>query len=84
MIPAKTQCPTQWTLEYVGYLMATDHVHAGRSMFECVDKNPESVPGSAGASDPRAYFQTVEPYCNGLLCPPYNDEKELICCVCTR
>ena len=45
MIPAKTRCPTHWTLEYIGYLMAEKQVHAGRSMYECVDKDPESVPG---------------------------------------
>ena len=41
MVPAKTRCPTDWTVEYVGYLMS----HTGRSMYECVDINPESVPG---------------------------------------
>ena len=84
MIPAKTQCPTQWTLEYVGYLMTQIYTQNGRSMYECVDKDPESVPGSAGNSDPRGRLFLVEPNCNGMLCPPYDDEKELICCVCTR
>ena len=49
VIPAKTQCPSNWTLEYSGYLMSagrawSDHY---RTMYECVDKNPDSVPGSA-------------------------------------
>ena len=80
MIPAKTQCPTHWTLEYVGYLMSGHYNHNSRIMYECVDKDPESVPGSAGDSDPRGLFYLVEPYCNGLLCPPY----DLTCAVCTR
>ena len=84
MIPAKTQCPTHWTLEYIGYLMSTDYNHNGRTMFECVDKDPESVPGLDAGSNPRAYLQVVEPYCNGLSCPPYDAEKELTCVVCTR
>ena len=25
MVPAKTQCPTDWTVEYVGYLMSENH-----------------------------------------------------------
>ena len=45
MIPAKTQCPTHWTLEYVGYLMTGHHNHVSRTMYECVDKDSESVPG---------------------------------------
>ena len=55
MIPAKTQCPTDWTLEYVGYLM-TAWVNTGRTMYECVDKDPESIPGLNFHSNPRAIF----------------------------
>ena len=84
MIPAKTQCPTHWTLEYIGYLMSTDYTHGGRTMFECVDKDPESVPGLNAHGNPTAYFQVVEPYCNGLPCPPYDAQKELTCVVCTQ
>ena len=84
MIPAKTQCPTHWTLEYIGYLMTEYRNHDGRTMYECVDKDPESVPGLDGHSDPTVYFDLVEPYCNGLSCPPYDAEKELTCVVCTR
>ena len=83
MIPAKTQCPTNWTLEYDGDLASEYHNH-GRTMYECVDKTLESLPGLNGNSDPRAFFQLVEPYCNGLSCPPYDAGKELTCAVCTR
>ena len=83
MIPAKTICPTNWTLEYVGYLMS-ERFSYHRTMYECVDKDPESVPGLNSGSDPRAFFQSVQPYCNGLSCAPYDDEKELTCAVCTR
>ena len=85
MIPAKTQCPTHWTLEYIGYLMSEDtHRNHHCTMYECVDKDPESVPGLDAHSDPTAFFELVEPYCNGLSCPHYDAEKELTCVVCTR
>ena len=84
MIPAKTQCPTQWTLEYIGYLMSEYYQREVRTMYECVDKDPESVPGLDVRCDPTAFFGLVEPYCNGLSCPPYDAEKELTCVVCTR
>ena len=80
MVPAKTQCPTDWTVEYVGYLMSENHL-IFRTTF---DKNPESVPGLNSGSNPAAYFYLVEPFCNGLSCAPYDDEKELTCVVCTR
>ena len=85
MIPAKTQCPSNWTLEYSGYLMSegslwSDH---SRTMYECVDKNPDSVPGSAADTN-GALFYHVEANCNGMLCPPYDPQKELTCAVCTK
>ena len=83
MIPAKTHCHSNWTLEYNGYIMTEANSHY-RSMYQCVDKNPESVPGLNSASDPRALFYPVETKCNGLSCPPYDAEKELTCAVCTR
>ena len=82
MIPAKTQCPSNWTLEYTGYLMSDYYAHH-RTMYECVDKNPDSVPGSA-ASTNGALFYHVEASCNGMLCPPYDPQKELTCAVCTK
>ena len=82
MIPAKTTCPPSWTQEYYGYLMSEYHGHY-RTMFECVDSDPESVPGSAANTD-GALFYFVESTCNGIACPPYVDGKELACTVCTK
>ena len=76
MIPAKTQCPSNWTLEYSGYLMSDYHGYT-TTMYECVDKNPDSVPGSA-ANTNGALFHYVEANCNGMLCPSYDPQKELI------
>ena len=82
MIPAKTRCPSNWTLEYSGYLMSDYHVYT-TTMYECVDKNPDSVPGSASNTN-GALFYHVEASCNGMLCPPYDPQKELTCAVCTK
>ena len=82
MIPAKTQCPSTWTLEYSGYLMS-EHLGHYRSMYECVDKNPGSVLGSASAAH-GVLFYHVEAHGSGMLCPPYDPQKELTCAVCTK
>ena len=84
MIPAKTQCPGNWTVEYVGYLMTEYYNNNGRLMYECVDKEPESIAGLNAEDRPIARFHLVEPYCGGIACPPYNAEKELACVVCTN
>ena len=81
-IPAKVNCPTDWIVEYTGYLMG-ERSSRRYSTYECVDKDAEAVDtctdsGSAGT------FIHVEPECAGLCCPPYNAEKELTCVVCSR
>jgi len=82
MIPAKTTCPTSWTREYYGYLMANYYAFH-RTMYECVDKDPESIPGSAINGDGTRFYH-VETRCNGIPCPPYQSEKEVTCTVCTK
>ena len=52
-------------------------------MYECVDKDQESVPGSQSNTD-GALFYHVEANCNGMQCPPYNNYKELNCVVCIQ
>ena len=63
--------------------MAEKFTHKRNVVYECVDKDAESVPGSAGGIN-GATFYHVQVQCNGLLCPPYDKEKELACVVCTK
>ena len=82
MLPAKTTCPSSWTTEYTGYLMSAHHRHQ-KSTYQCVDKDQMSLPGHHGNED-GALFYHVEADCGfGLLCPPYVEEKELTCAICT-
>ena len=82
MIPAKSQCPSTWTLEYSGYLMSAHYNHQ-RTTYMCVEKNPDSVPGSASNTNGTLFYH-VEAHCNGMLCPPNDPQKELTCAVCTK
>ena len=82
MIPAKTVCPSSWTREYYGYMM-TEHDGNYRSSYTCIDVDPEPVPGEGNNTDPSLLFHTVTD-CNGLLCPPYENNRQLSCVVCTK
>ena len=81
-IPARYECPSGWTREYYGYLMS-EHRNHRRTMYECMDYNPESIPGSI-ANNNGALFYFNEATCTGLPCPPYDTEKEVTCAVCTK
>ena len=83
MLPAKLTCPPNWTTEYSGYLM-TEQTFI--SQHECVDKNPESVPGYHTGREPYEFFPVKVNCANyGFPCPPYSTaNKALTCVVCSR
>ena len=81
MIPVKIHCPSGWTVEYTGYLMSEGSSDT-RSNYECVDHDPQSVPGLGGLNV-MSFLSHVEPVCSGS-CPPYYAERELTCVVCSR
>jgi len=84
MIPGTDQCPGGWTSEYKGWLMSGHFLHKGRTMYVCVDKDAQALPGlGAGNSVALMYHTSVS--CNyGIPCPPYVQSKDLACVVCTK
>ncbi|XP_033125189.1 short-chain collagen C4-like [Anneissia japonica] len=82
MIPARTSCPDRWTKEYSGYLMAGYYDHPQRVKYICVDRAPETVPGTSVAQN-GALLYVVEGQCGSLPCLPYVSGRELACSVCT-
>ena len=83
MIPARTSCPSSWTREYKGYLMADYYKHARNAVYECVDENPESIAGSHSNVDGALFYFTLTT-CTGLPCPPYVVNRAITCVVCTK
>ena len=84
MIPAKINCPSRWTREYNGWLMASYYGHKSPKMFVCVDKNPDVQRGQAGSHDGALFYHAQTGTCHGLDCPPYVVNKDLACVVCTK
>ena len=83
MIPARISCPSSWTIEYKGYLMAEKYIHERNAVYECVDEYPESIDGSGANTDGALFYFTVST-CNGLPCPPYVNNRAITCVVCTK
>jgi len=61
---------------------------AGHYMFKsvadyvCVDRHPETLAGGSSDQDGNVLYM-VEATCGALKCPPYNNDKELTCVVCS-
>ena len=83
MLPAKYTCPSGWTREYYGYLMADYFGRGVRNEFTCIDTALKPVPGSA-ANKHGLVFYFTEGKCGSLPCPPYDNNRELSCSVCTK
>jgi len=84
MIPGYTRCPDDsWTKEYVGYLMAGKHTHK-RSQFLCLDKEPEKMSGYEDNRNGELLYHTGVFCTNFNNCPPYINNAELSCVVCSK
>ena len=84
MIPGRNDCPTNWTVEYKGYLMANRYDYY-KINWVCVDENPESL-GYSSSSQGRWYPTETE--CGRISCQngvkgSYYQDWELACSVCS-
>ena len=82
MVPARTECPDGWTMEYGGYLMSEHGSDRGRSKYLCWDEAPERMNGTFNAN--QCVIYPVEVYCGSLPCEVYIDGRELTCIVCSK
>ncbi|XP_071786073.1 uncharacterized protein [Asterias amurensis] len=82
LIPAKRECPQNWTQEYQGFLMSGLYSTEQRSQAVCVDEAPEVIPSSQ-ASSSAALLYIMEINCGSIPCPPYVNLREVTCTVCT-
>ncbi len=83
MLPGRSQCYAGWTPEYNGYLMAEHQAHHGRTEYVCMDGEPEAEDAGYD-NDNGALFYPVEGKCGSLPCPPYINNRELTCVVCSK
>lgn len=82
-IPAANTCPTGWTLEYAGYLMAGYRDHGSATEYICVDPSFDFMPGTQASHDGRLLYYTVS-ICGSLACPPYIENRVIVCAVCSK
>ncbi|XP_014777155.1 uncharacterized protein LOC106874075 [Octopus bimaculoides] len=83
MIPARKECVGRWQKEYSGYLMSEYIKHAGRTEYICVDKEAEAnTKGYENLNGALLYH--VQAIVGSLPSPPYENNRELTCVVCSK
>ena len=65
--------------------MSERYSHKGRTMYVCVDKDAQALPGLGGHDSNVAQMQHTTASCeDGIPCPPYVNAKDLACVVRTK
>ncbi|VDI70608.1 Hypothetical predicted protein, partial [Mytilus galloprovincialis] len=82
MIPGRKTCYKGWNSEYNGYLMSDHNVYSKKD-YACEDKNAEQLDNKNGDEN-GALFYTLRTKCGSLRCPPYTNEADVLCFVCTK
>jgi len=83
MVPGTTDCPNDYNVEYWGYLVSAYWSTHYRTEFICMDNAPESGPGGTWTGT-SAWVYPVQAECNQALpCPPYVNQDEITCVVCS-
>ena len=81
MIPARTECPAGWTMEYSGYIVADHPVHH-RTTYVCWDGAPETTTGAFNQDNALVY--PVEVMCGSLPCSKFAHGQDLTCVACSK
>lgn len=82
MIPGRKSCYSGWTMEYNGRLASNAYTYRASS-YVCVDMNPDFIAGGEANNNHNLLYATGSK-CGSLPCPPYHDNLELYCVVCTK
>ena len=82
MMAATLTCPSGWTPQYTGHIVAGYPGHNAASEYRCLDGQPENVARSHQDSYGFLLYYTVA-QCGSLPCGPYIQGKIITCVVCS-
>ncbi|CAG2234163.1 unnamed protein product [Mytilus edulis] len=82
MNPGRKTFYAGWKEEYNGILAASAYSHAA-SPYICVDANPTYVKGGQRDNNEHLLYVTAMK-CGSLPCPPYKDNVQVYCVVCSK
>lgn len=82
MIPGTTNCPSGWTKQYGGYLMA-NHYTQRKSEYVCVNASPMTT-GTNSDCNGTLWYPTETEMGALVQGSPYFQDREMTCVVCTQ
>ncbi|OPL33653.1 hypothetical protein AM593_08618, partial [Mytilus galloprovincialis] len=82
MIPGRKSCYKGWQSEYSGFLIS-EHITHNNKDYICLDGDAKPLDDRASNENGALIFP-VRAKCGSLRCPPYKDNTEVLCTVCTK
>lgn len=82
MIPGRRSCYAGWNFEYSG-LLASGHIGQPASSYICIDKSPEYLQSGQRKENGHLIYP-VRTQCGPLPCPPYHNNIQVECVVCSK
>ncbi|XP_076110832.1 uncharacterized protein LOC143079401 isoform X1 [Mytilus galloprovincialis] len=82
MIAGRTSCYKGWKSEYSGFLVSEYKSYNSKD-FICMDGDAEPL-DNRSSNEEGALFYPVRAKCGSLRCPPYKNNTEVLCAVCTK
>ncbi|CAC5404809.1 unnamed protein product [Mytilus coruscus] len=82
MIAGRKSCYKGWKSEYSGFLMSAHKSH-NTADYICMDGEAEPL-DNRSSNEEGALLYPVKAKCGSLRCPPYKDNTEVLCTVCTK
>ncbi|XP_071131279.1 uncharacterized protein [Mytilus edulis] len=82
MFPGRKTCYSGWKEEYNGVLASSAYSH-NPSPYICVDVHPIYVNGGQRNNDEHLLYVT-KLKCGSIPCPPYTDNVQVNCVVCSK
>lgn len=68
-------------MQYRGYLFSNLY-SKNKGEFVCINKDQEFYGTRGGSSDNAGMLYQVETQCGSLPCPPFTEDREVVCTVC--
>ncbi|XP_052063610.1 short-chain collagen C4-like [Mytilus californianus] len=82
MIPGRKSCYTGWKSEYSGFLVSQSKSYNSME-YICMDGDAEPL-DNRSSNDDGVLCYPMRAKCGSLRCPPYKDNTEVLCTVCTK
>lgn len=82
MFPGRQTCYPGWKKEYNDVLAASAYTH-NPSPYICVDAHPAYVYGGQRDNEEHLLYISVLK-CGSIQCPPYTDNVQVNCIVCSK